>query len=65
MTCGRCTHWLLAGPLARFGYGQCLARPAHQREAFTTSAQNACRLGRFVALVAAPAPAAPATESLF
>lgn len=51
MTCSNCTHWKLQGPLAQYGYGQCGARPEHQRAAFTTSGGNECRLGKFVAAV--------------
>jgi len=51
MTCGTCTHWRLEGPLAQHGYGQCQARPEQLRTAHTTSAQNQCRTGKFVAVV--------------
>ena len=50
MTCATCTHWRLEGPLAQHGYGQCQQRPIQQRAAITTSAQNVCRLGKFVAI---------------
>lgn len=48
MTCGTCTHWRLQGALAQHGYGECLARPEQERAGITTSAQNVCRLGKFV-----------------
>ena len=51
MTCATCTHWRLEGPLAQHGYGQCMQRPIQQRAAITTSAQNVCRLGKFLAIV--------------
>jgi len=49
--CGSCQSWNLEGPLAQHGYGQCQARPEQLRAAITTSAQNVCRLGKFVAIV--------------
>jgi len=52
MTCATCQHWRLVGPLAQHGYGQCQARPVQQRAAMTTSGQNVCRLGKFVAVIA-------------
>jgi len=51
MTCATCTHWRLVGSLGQAGYGQCQARPEQHRAAYTTSAINVCRLGKFVAAV--------------
>jgi hypothetical protein len=47
MNCGTCKHWALVGRLGQHGYGQCAMRPEPIRSAFTTSAQNMCRLGKF------------------
>ena len=51
MNCGTCAHWRLVGSLGQAGYGQCQARPEQHRAAYTTSAINVCRLGKFVAVV--------------
>jgi len=40
------------GSLGQAGYGQCQARPEQHRAAYTTSAINVCRLGKFVAVIA-------------
>jgi hypothetical protein len=50
-TCGQCKSWHLAGPLVQHGYGQCAARPEQLRAAITTTEQNVCRTGKFVAVV--------------
>jgi hypothetical protein len=55
VTCQQCTHWHLTGPLAQHGFGQCAARPEQLRAAITTTAQNVCRTGKFIAVVVAPA----------
>lgn len=48
MTCGNCKHWSLAHALGQHGYGRCLARSNQVLQAgLTTSAQSACRIGRF------------------
>ena len=46
--CGQCRHFdLESSGMKRHGYGLCSARDQRTREAFYTSAENKCRIGKF------------------
>lgn len=49
MNCGTCKLWNLAGTMGQQGFGQCLGRTNEvHRASITTSAQNECRIGKWV-----------------